>query len=468
MVGRGACWTLLFYGLVEWPLVTESVYFRGAWPGIPWRMLHFLAYTPWLTIVALLVWLVAAELLVVRRRALRGVVFMGLPVALLYALLVTFYHVSLPQASPTELERQAGVRVVLDARALPEEAAESWRYPRAVVVDEDRGAAWASLGQTLGSDHTHKPNVWRIPLDGGSPRFVRANQVRALAAAPGTDRLVYAPWFEHAVVVASRTDLDVVARVAIDPQRLALGRDSEPTSAVAAGSAVLVAYNANPTLLRVDTRSPEETAVVNLPEEGISRQGDQCCSTAPGPDPGTVLVGGGHVGGGFVTLLDVDTLEPLWWAPSPTLPSSLAVSTVQPDLAYLTSDVTGRLLVLDMGERAVRDVCSIPFQSTVSWDEFRDELVLVDYIGGTVRILGPDCVEERRWDVGPKPRAVAATASGLYAVSAAGLVFIDRPGAGDREHLPKRADTDVIGPLDDSRFVESGREDADEESEAMP
>ncbi|MGM0578097.1 MAG: hypothetical protein ACQEXJ_20400 [Myxococcota bacterium] len=101
----------------------------------------------------------------------------------------------------------------------------------------------------------------------------------------------------------------------------------------------------------MDVRQPDMPDVTSLVHAGITREGDPCCSLSQGPDPGTALVGGGRVGVGFVTLPDVETLQPRWSADVPVLPRSVALPGESSEVACPASDFTGRLLALDLSTK---------------------------------------------------------------------------------------------------------------------
>ena len=428
---RASLWATAILALIELPARVDprgaDVFVRSiasrAWPFLP----AILTTHPWTTAVTAAVWLALVEGLVFRRRVLRGVVVMVLAPALVYGVLTLHYHRVLTGPAPTAGADagQDGVKVVFDAASVTApELARQWTYPRALVVDEGRRAAYVAFGQTLDVGGTDPPNLWRVDLDGGAVRTITSQQVRMLAEDEGGASLYAFPWHRHELLRIDKASFTVDER--IDLSRDVPSAMYEPVDLARAGRYLFVAFTGDPYVLKWDTREGRAAGRFDPREAGLLIDGDECCCLAWSPLENALFVASRTIRTGFLSRVDPETMRAVTSTPLPSLPFYAAASTVPPSQVFVLAEYERSLFRLTPDTLAVTDVGSPPPFSRLAFDGGLDRLLVGDYMGGRVLVMDRDGRVERSLPVGDKPVAFWFGNDGTYVLSAAGILHLDR------------------------------------------
>ena len=425
---RVGLWAVALLALVEFPARVDAhgtdIFLRGiaarAWPFIP----AILFSHPWLAGLAAAAWGTALELLVFRRRLLRGTVVMVLGPALVAGVLYSSYHRVLSGAtpSPADLAAQDGVALVFDASTVTDPAlADLWNYPRSLRVDGESGQAWVSFGRTLGNFGAPPANLWNIDLPTGSFRTLATEQVRVLAEAG--DSLFAIPWHGHEMLRIDKRSFEVVESV--DLRGAIPSAIFEPVGIAQAGPFLFVAFTGEPWLLKWDTREGRLAGRLDLRTTGILGTGDECCMLAWSPLESALFVAARNIRDGSVSRVDPETMTVVGTATLPRLPFYAAATTVPPSQVFVLAEYARALYRVDPRTLAAREIAATPPFSRIAFDPYLDRVLIGDYMGGRVLVMTRDGTVERTFEVGERPAAFDLTKEAVWVLSTAGIVRLD-------------------------------------------
>ena len=431
---RAAIWSAAFIRLVEMPAAQDAsdrnVWMHGmaarVWAVVP----GVLGLTPWLSLLAVLIWLGMVEWLVVRRRMLRGTVVTCLSAAIVSGLLDYHYHGSATAGAPTmrELVRQKGVEsafdveTVADARRRP-----VWRYARTLSVDPKTQSAYVTFGQTL-DPIGNTANLWKIDIQTGGYHTLVEEQVRAASRDPDSPYLYAFPWHHHEMLRIDKATFKVAERIKLDKEvpspiyESVASTDSPPY--------VFTAFNGVPYITKVDTRSGKVVGRLDMRDGGVLKDGDLCCLLSWSPLENAVFFAAGRVRSDIVGWIDPVAMKVRKFAPVPGHLFFNAVTTAPPSQAFVLTEFAHTLYRIDAKTLQAQDIASPPPFSRIAYDPYLDRIVLLSFVGGKADILTRDGKVERTFEVGDKPSAVDITEHGIYIASAAGLVCLRHDALG--------------------------------------
>lgn len=430
VVGRAMVWAAAFWFLVEDPArIGDPLAFRS-WQGqarFVWSwMVLALFMSPPLTIVAGAVWLALYEFLVARRRMLRGIVFLVAGPGLVWLMVNSYYHQwGAPDVSQ-RIESQPGVRLLFNARGVRDgHLRRPWTYPRDLLVDEAARRAYVSLGATLGTSGSEAANLWQVDLDTGETRTLESRQVRVLASDPDGPYLYAFPWYTHEILKIDKATFAVVAR--IDIREAFPAYSVQPTAVVIRAPYAYISMCYIPVVLRLDLRSDRITEVLDLREDGLLETGSLCCHFADDPGHDRIVFTANRSDGSILGTLDTGRFRV---AATTTLPVDarwvVRSGAGERRGVFAIDDFDGRVVEFGEDDLAIRSECRTVRRSILGIDQASQRLLVLDPLKGVLTFQTFDCQVEREVYVGPKPYGLQAGKAGVYVVSAAGLVLVDR------------------------------------------
>ena len=431
---RAAIWSAAFIRLVEMPAAQDAtdrnVWMHGmaarVWAVVP----GVLGLTPWLSLLAVLIWLGTVEWLVVRRRMLRGTVVTCLSAAMVSGLLDYHYHGSATAGAPTmrELVRQKGVESAFDVESVAGARRRPvWRYARTLSVEPKTQSAFVTFGQTL-DPSGNTANLWKIDLRTGGYHTLVEEQVRAASRDPDSPYLYAFPWHHHEMLRIDKATFKVAERIKLDKEvpspmyESVHSADSPPF--------VFTAFNGVPYITKVDTRSGKVVGRIDMRDGGVLADGDLCCLLSWSPLENALFFAAGRIRSDIVGWIDADTMKVRKWAKVPGHLFFNTVTTRPPSQAFILTEFAHTLYRIDGKTLAAEDIATSPPFSRIAYDPYLDRIVILSFVGGKAEIRTRDGTVERTFDVGDKPSAVDITEHGIYIASAAGLVCIRHDALG--------------------------------------
>ncbi len=405
-----------------------------------------LSLVPWLSVVLFAAWLGLVEGVVIRKRQLRGIVVMVLPVFIFAALTLAGYHWGTTDKTAAEVAAQESVRVLFDVHDLaPPAAEEAWDFPRHAELFGDGRALVGSFGQTLGGPVADRQGLWKVDLDSGSSHWITTeNQVWAFSINSAEDTLYAFPWHQPVVL---RIDLETfVVTDTIRYDEIWPYPSVEPTYAQAMGRDIFVTMTAVPSVLRFDTETERFVGTLDLSALGLARDGDTCCGLAVSPTDGTLYaMASSHFDTTIVRIdperfevVDHGVLEMngMYLAARPTPEGD--------DVLYVGQEFRDGLWRVDTetwrGEVAYET--DTKWQTRLLWDPVSDRILLFGRTTGTMIELTPDCEPVRSVWVGRAAVPVTAGADGITVMSTVGVLRIDRASPDD---AAERSPDDSVG-----------------------
>jgi len=436
---RIGAWATAVWLLVEYPARLHPGSWdlpeRGLAPHV-WDYVYLVAVrSPVVATAFGALWLVLVELVVIRRRVLRGVLTMLLPAGMFLFLVVKPYLGVGENLDASAVSRQDDVDVVFDAGKYVHEPLlrDMWNYSRALVVDRDNRYAVAAFGASLGDlDILEEGNVWVIDLEEGRFSTLPVPKTRVLVPAYTGASVYVLPYpvrrnkgevirLEPAIPVRhERASMSGIVETYSEPEPIV-----EPDDVVILGRHAYVSFSVAPDVYRFDRETGRFQDRLGLSVKGYLRPGEMCCHMHAVDRDGTLLIMASQIDGGVLFVVDSERMEVEREIRLPALPFTVSAFPAAPRYAYVSAEFRDELWRVDLETGAVADTCSAPPGAILKYDPYRDRIVLLDRWGGTASHLTPDCVVEKTWFVGRKPGAVHATDRGFYVLSSAGVVFVD-------------------------------------------
>jgi len=422
-IARIALWIVGCLVAVEYPALAAPD-LKSAVAKIWYLPLLGILPNPGLFTACVVAWAALVELIVIRRRVWRGTLFLALPAAVLWLLLLLNYRQIIPSATAAQIRAQPGVSIVFDADRLKGEERRSWATARSLIVDERAQVAWVALGSTLGPSPDQLA-LWRIDLRTGAYLHRRHNQIRALARSVDGTRIIIVPWHERLLY---ELDADTLAEVRrVDPGPLAPHASFEIAASVVVGTKLIIALSVDPRLLVYDLLTSRFTSGLSLSAAGLASPGDRCCRFAvDGAAPGgqvLVVLAGLHATRLLSFDADTDAVGLV-----ATLDATIGSAAVRPGWTEIvaSAEFDGALWQVDLSTHGGRRLGDAPFYALVQFDDVGDRIVLVDYLRGRLVLVDRQGRWLRELAVGGKPYSVEALPSSLWTASYAGLVRVAR------------------------------------------
>lgn len=388
-----------------------------------WRLWAELTLQPALTLVGIaLVWGLV-EIVVIRRRAWRGLVMMLLPVALLAALVHIRYSVTFP-VDPASIERQEGVSTLFRADdVVNPERRQVWTHPRRLVVEEAPWAAFVSFGQTWAGESYQRSYLWRIDLATGGVSVLRSEQNRALTMGHDGEHIYAFPLHNYELLKIHKQGFWITSRV-LTPMDVVPVAAPLVEEILGVNGRIFVGQNMHPALFEYDQRAARFTRTVDLVEGGLARVRDYCCRLRHVPGGDALYVGIGSYERPEIHRLDLHSLEHEDTYPMPAMAGDL-VALGDPDPTfYLVSEFDGDIYRMDPRTRDWTRFGDAVLGARIEFDEHLERLLVLIPAEGTLRTLGPDGDVDREVLVGSWPAELSVTEAGVYVVTKTGLVFV--------------------------------------------